>query len=66
VAVIGSVDNLARPWLARRGQLKLPSYVLLIAMFGGVELIGGWGLILGPLVVRLAKEAIAIRAEPET
>lgn len=66
IAVIGSVDNLARPFLARRGQLKLPAYVLLIAMFGGVELIGGWGLILGPLVVRLAKEAIAIRAEPET
>lgn len=64
VAVIGSVDNLARPFLARRGKLALPGYVLLIAMFGGVELIGGWGLMLGPLVVRLAKEAIAIRAEP--
>lgn len=64
VFVIGSVDNLARPFLARRGQLALPSYVLLISMFGGVELIGGWGLVIGPLVVRLAKEAIAIRAEP--
>lgn len=64
VFVIGTVDNLARPFLARRGHLALPSYVLLIAMFGGVELIGGWGLVLGPLVVRLAKEAIAIRAEP--
>jgi len=64
VFVIGSVDNLARPFLARRGQLALPSYVLLIAMFGGVELIGGWGLVLGPLVVRLAKEAVAIRGEP--
>ncbi len=64
IFVIGSVDNLARPFLARRGHLALPSYVLLIAMFGGVELIGGWGLVLGPLVVRLAKEAIAIRAEP--
>ncbi len=64
VFVIGSVDNLARPFLARRGDLQLPSYVLLIAMFGGVELIGGWGLVVGPLVVRLAKEAIAIRAEP--
>ncbi len=64
IFVIGSVDNLARPFLARRGHLALPSYVLLIAMFGGVELIGGWGLVVGPLVVRLAKEAIAIRAEP--
>jgi predicted PurR-regulated permease PerM len=64
VAVIGTIDNLARPFLARRGQLALPSFVLLIAMFGGVELIGGWGLVLGPLVIRLAKEAVAIRAEP--
>lgn len=62
--VIGTVDNLARPYLTRRGHLALPTYVVLIAMFGGVELIGGWGLVVGPLVVRLAKEAIAIRAEP--
>ncbi len=63
VAVIGSIDNLARPLLTRRGQLQLPSYVTLISMFGGVELLGGWGLIMGPLIVRLAKEAILIRSE---
>ena len=63
VAVIGTIDNLARPWLARRGELRLPSWVVLVAMFGGIELIGGWGLVIGPLVVRLAKEALAIRAE---
>lgn len=63
VGVIGTVDNVARPWLAKRGQLQLPTYVVLIAMFGGIALIGGWGLLLGPLVVRLAKEAIVIRSE---
>lgn len=63
VGVIGTVDNIARPWLAKRGQLQLPTYVVLIAMFGGIALIGGWGLLLGPLVVRLAKEAILIRSE---
>ncbi|CAN5902047.1 AI-2E family transporter [soil metagenome] len=63
VLVIGSVDNLARPFLAKRGNLQLPTYVVLIAMFGGIELLGGWGLILGPLIVRLAKEAILIRSE---
>lgn len=66
VAVIGSIDNLARPLLTRRGQLQLPSYVTLVAMFGGVELLGGWGLIMGPLIVRLAKEAILIRSESLT
>ena len=63
IAVIGSVDNLARPYLAKRGKLQLPTYAVLISMFGGVQLIGGWGLLLGPLVVRLAKEAILIRSE---
>ena len=63
VGVIGTVDNLARPYLAKRGKLQLPTYVVLISMFGGIELMGGWGLIMGPLVVRLAKEAILIRSE---
>ena len=60
IGVISTVDNLARPWLTRRGNLQLPTWVVLIAMFGGVALIGGWGLLLGPLVVRLAKEAMMI------
>ncbi len=64
VFVIGAIDNLARPWLARRGELALPSWVVLIAMFGGIELMGGWGLLFGPLIARLAKEALVIRAEP--
>jgi predicted PurR-regulated permease PerM len=63
VAVISVIDNLARPWLAHRGQLKLPTWVVLVSMFGGVELVGGWGLILGPLIVRLAKEALMISRE---
>jgi predicted PurR-regulated permease PerM len=61
--VIGSIDNLARPWLSRRGKLQLPGFVVLVAMFGGVELVGGWGILFGPLVVRLAKEALEVRRE---
>ncbi|MBW3550984.1 MAG: AI-2E family transporter, partial [Proteobacteria bacterium] len=60
VAVIGTVDNVARPWLAHRGKLQLPTWVVLVSMFGGIELIGAWGLLLGPLLVRLAKEALVI------
>jgi predicted PurR-regulated permease PerM len=64
VAVIGTVDNLARPYLARKGQLQLPTWWVLIAMFGGIEIMGGWGLLMGPLIVRFAKEALMIaRAE---
>jgi predicted PurR-regulated permease PerM len=64
IAVIGTVDNLVRPYLARRGHLQLPTYIVLVSMFGGVEVFGGWGLLLGPLIVRLASEAIAISSTP--
>ena len=60
IVVIGSIDNLVRPWLARRGKLQLPTFVVLVSMFGAVELFGGWGILFGPLIVRLAKEALEV------
>lgn len=63
VAVIGTIDNLARPWLAHRGRLALPTWMVLVAMFGGIEVVGPWGLLLGPLAIRLAKEALLIASE---
>lgn len=61
--VIGSIDNLARPWLTKYGHLKLPPFLVLVSMFGGVEVFGGWGILFGPLIVRLAKEALEVRRE---
>jgi predicted PurR-regulated permease PerM len=58
--VIGAVDNLMKPYLAQRGRLQLPAYVVLLAMFGGIATLGAWGLMLAPLAVRLAKEALEI------
>lgn len=58
VAVIGTVDNLARPFLARRGRLQLPTYIVLVSMFAGIHVLGAWGLFIGPLAVRLAKAAL--------
>ncbi|MFO0614110.1 MAG: AI-2E family transporter [Polyangiaceae bacterium] len=54
LGVIGLVDNVTRPVVARRAKLDLNVVVLLIAMIGGTHLLGAWGLLLGPLVVRLA------------
>jgi predicted PurR-regulated permease PerM len=62
LGVIGTVDNLARPWLARRGNLGLPTYVVLVTMFAGVMAMGPWGLLVAPLAVRLTKAAL--EAEP--
>lgn len=58
IAVIGTVDNLVKPVLARRGRLQLPTYVVLVSMFAGVQVIGAWGLLMAPLAVRLAKAAL--------
>ena len=63
VLVIGTIDNLVRPYLARKGRLQLPTLVVALAMFGGVAALGARGVILGPLIVRLAKEVLAIWRE---
>jgi predicted PurR-regulated permease PerM len=63
VAVIGAIDNLVRPILSRRGHLALPSILIMVSMFRGIALVGAAGLILGPLVLRLAKEGLLIERD---
>lgn len=66
---VGSIDNLTRPLFQRwGGNLKLPASVLLFAAFGGLSLFGAKGLLLGPLLVRMAREVIEIArpAPPST
>jgi predicted PurR-regulated permease PerM len=63
VFVIGLIDNLLRPVLSRHGRVQLPTFVLVVAMFGGLATIGAWGLLLGPLLVRLAVEAVSIERD---
>lgn len=60
VTLVGTVDNVMRPWLAKRANIGMSTTVVLIAIFGGMVVFGPWGLLLGPLVVRLAKEALEI------
>lgn len=60
VLIIGSIDNLLRPTFARFGKLELSSFVLLTSIFGGLAMFGAWGFVLGPLLVRMAKEALVI------
>jgi predicted PurR-regulated permease PerM len=60
--VIGTIDNVVRPVLARWGRLQLPTYVVLVSMFAGMLVLGTWGLFLAPLAVRLARAAIETSA----
>lgn len=64
--VIGSVDNFLRPIFARYGNFRLSSFATLLSMFGGLTVFGSWGLLLGPLTVRLAVEAMELLFEMRT
>lgn len=61
--VVALADNFARPMIAKHAHLDLPTYVLLVAMLGGIVTFGPWGLLAGPLFVRLAREALRIGRE---
>jgi predicted PurR-regulated permease PerM len=58
--VVSTVDNLIRPALSRAGALRLPTLAVFVAMLGGISVFGAWGLLLGPLLVRLAVEGLDI------
>ncbi len=63
VGVISTVDNVLRPIYARMGALKTPMFLLFVSIFGAMAVVGTWGALLGPLVVRLWMEAVEIRSE---
>lgn len=60
---VATVDNLLRPLLMKYGSLRLHALVLFLAMLGGLAVFGGSGLILGPLILRLAAESLTIWKE---
>lgn len=61
--VVSTADNLVRPLLARNAELRLNGLVLFMAMLGGIVLMGAWGLLFGPLFVRLATEGLTMLKE---
>ncbi len=63
LGVVGTIDNLIRPWIAKRAKVGLSTAVVLVSIFGGIAVFGAWGLLLGPLFVRMAVEALAILRE---
>lgn len=61
--VISTLDNFIRPVLARYGRLRLPTFAVLLSLLGGIALFGAAGAIVGPLLVRLCVEALALLSE---
>jgi predicted PurR-regulated permease PerM len=56
--VIGTIDNVLRPLLARDGA-KLPAMMLFLGMVGGLLAFGIVGLFVGPIVLHLLRELMA-------
>jgi len=52
LVVVGSVDNVLRPWLVGR-DTKMSDLLVLISTLGGLFLFGAVGFILGPIVAAL-------------
>lgn len=51
-AVVGTVDNLMRPWLVGR-DTKMPDLLILLGTLGGLFLLGAAGVLIGPIVAAL-------------
>lgn len=58
LGIVGTIDNVLRPVFSRFGALQMPVLVLFVSAFGGLLVLGAWGAILGPLIVRLTIEAL--------
>jgi predicted PurR-regulated permease PerM len=61
--IVGSIDNFLRPIFARVGRLDLPATVLILAIVSGFMAFGPWGLLWGPLCVRMGVEGLRIARE---
>jgi predicted PurR-regulated permease PerM len=61
VVVVGVSDYFIRPKLVG-GETHLPVLLTLIALFGGLELFGIVGLILGPVLMALARATLCLYA----
>jgi predicted PurR-regulated permease PerM len=62
VTVIATVDNVLRPVFSRMGAGKMHPLLLFLGIFGGLEAFGGWGIILGPVVLALFVAAFRLYA----
>jgi len=67
VLAIGCVnslaDNFATPILSRYARLDLHTFVVILAILGGIAAFGPWGLLAGPLLIRLTLEALRMGRE---
>lgn len=61
--LVGTIDNILKPWLTRYGKLQIPPSMVFVSMLGGLLVLGPSGILLAPLVVRWTKELLLIARE---
>jgi predicted PurR-regulated permease PerM len=59
---IGFSDNIVRPWV-QSSQTQLHPLLTVLGIFGGLELFGPPGIVLGPIVAAMAFWTVAAYAE---
>lgn len=52
VVIVGTVDNLLRPWLVGK-DTKMPDLLILLSTLGGIVMFGVVGFIIGPIIAAL-------------
>ncbi|MCK9275421.1 MAG: AI-2E family transporter [Syntrophales bacterium] len=59
VVLVGSVDNFVRPFFMR-GEGRMSTFYIFLAIIGGIDLFGLMGLVYGPLILGFASVMIYI------
>ena len=62
LTIVGTSDQFIRPFVSR-GHMALPQLLLFLMLFGGLELFGAKGLLLGPLIGSVAVTAVRLLAK---
>lgn len=61
--IMGSADNIARPYLAKLGQVPMSTLALFWSIFAGIAVIGPVGLLIGPVIFGMAQAALELYIE---
>ena len=60
IAVIGVCDYVVRPRLVGGGSESMSSWMMFVALFGGIKLFGFVGVLLGPMIVGVAVASLRL------
>ncbi len=57
---VAGIDNVVRPYFVRWGKLQLSPFVVMVSVFGGLAAFGPWGILFGPVALRVGLEILKI------